>query len=83
MSWTQLMAAWGMDIGLSAPVAGTLGVVAGVLGPVVVISLVMGGLEAWAASMRRTSGAAGGARDGSEDQKQPAQRRGMSKSVGA
>ena len=60
MSWTQLMAAWGMDIGLSAPVAGTLGVVAGVLGPVVVISLIMGGLEAWAASMRRTSGAAGG-----------------------
>lgn len=54
MSWTQLMAAWGVDIGLSAPVAGTLGVVAGVIGPVLVISLVMGGLEAWAASMRRT-----------------------------
>ena len=24
MSWTQLVAAWGMEIGLSAPVAGTL-----------------------------------------------------------
>lgn len=54
MSWTQLMAAWGMEIGLSAPVAGTLGVVAAVIGPVLVISAVMGGLEAWAASMRRT-----------------------------
>lgn len=55
MSWTQLVAAWGMEIGLSAPVAGTLGVVAGVMGPVLVISLVMGGLEAWAASMRRAN----------------------------
>ena len=61
MSWTQLVAAWGMEIGLSAPVAGTLGVVAGVMGPVLVISLVMGGLEAWAASMRRTPGSVTGA----------------------
>lgn len=74
MSWTQLVAAWGMEIGLSAPVAGTLGVVGPIAVAVIACCAVLGGLEAWSAHMRR---AAGGSRAGSEDQKQPAQRKKM------
>jgi len=74
VSWTQALAAWGMEMGLSAPVAGTLGVLLAVAGPVLLVLCLLGALEAWAASLRRASGARPESQAGSDDLKVPAQR---------
>lgn len=74
MSWTQALAAYGIELGLSAPVAGLLGVLLAVCVPVLLMLLLLGSLEAWAAALRRASGAKPKSQAGSEGFKVPAQR---------
>lgn len=69
MSWAQWVAALMLDLGVSDVPAAFLGVLAVWVWQGLAVTLVLGGLEAWAARLR--------AKASQRDQKQPAQRKGM------
>lgn len=52
MSWVQWVAALALDLGASEALAAFLGLLAVWVWPVLVVTLALGGLEAWARRLR-------------------------------